>query len=89
MESVESFGRTSVTFVDRTTVEFDRVELFDNGVIKALRPVPSPSSGVQLPGHTTYKVEFYSPSAWLGVHPSSPVTIAENAGSTLPPPGLS
>lgn len=82
MESMESFGRTSVTFVDRNTAEFERVELFDNGVIKALRLGPSPSSGVQLPGYTTYKVEFYSPSAWLGLYPSSPVTIPDDPRPT-------
>lgn len=83
---MESFGRTSVVFVNGQSTEFDKVELLESGVLKALQLARAAAPAVQVQGYTTYKVSYFSPQAWAGMHPASTVSIADDSQMHRCPP---
>ncbi|GAB4662758.1 hypothetical protein MOKP64_50980 [Mycobacterium avium subsp. hominissuis] len=85
---MDSFGRASVVFGNGQTREFDKVELLDSGVLKALQIARSDTPTVYPVGSTAYKVSYFSPQAWAEMHPVSTDWIADDPGfgKTAPPP---
>lgn len=81
------FARTSVVFVDGKEVEFDKVELLDSGVLKALQKATATTPLVPA-DCTPYKVSYFSPQVWAGIHPAETVAVPDDPSKAVPPPGL-